>query len=66
MGKVNKRVKRFYLERTQRGGHDKHAGIDNTNELVCMHTHPIARWLQRVIMWNTGLGAATFLSLDNK
>jgi len=64
--RLNKRVKRFYLQRTQRGGHGKHAGIDNTNELVCMHTKPIARWLQRVIMWNTGLGATHFISLDNK
>ena len=63
--RLNKRVKRFYLQRTQRGGHGKYVWKDHTNELVCMHTKPKARWLQRVIMWNTGLGAAHFLSLDN-
>ena len=59
--RLNKRVKRFYLQRTQRGGHGKHAGKDAANVLVCKHTKPLARWLQRVIMWNTGLGAKFFI-----
>ena len=54
--RLNKRVKRFYLQRTQRGGHGKYGGKDVQNQLICKHTKPIARWLQRVIMWNTGLG----------
>ena len=53
---MNKRVKRFYLQRTQRGGHRKSAGEEVTKVHICKHTKPIARWLQRVIMWNTGLG----------
>ena len=64
--RLNKRVKRFYLQRTQRGGHGKHAGEDNTNELICLHTKPIARWLQRVIMWNTGLGETHFKHLESE
>ena len=59
--RLNKRVKRFYLQRTQRGGHGKHAGKDAANVLICKHTKPLARWLQRVIMWNTGLGAEFFI-----
>ena len=58
--RLNKRVKRFYLQRTQRGGHGKYGGKDVQNELICKHTKPIARWLQRVIMMNTGLGAEFF------
>ena len=64
--RLNKRVKRFYLQRTQRGGHGKFAGKDDTNALVCQHTKPIARWLQRVIMWNTGLGEKHFKDLESK
>ena len=64
--RLNKRVKRFYLQRTQRGGHGKFAGKDDTNQLVCQHTKPIARWLQRVIMWNTGLGEKHFKDLESK
>ena len=64
--RLNKRVKRFYLQRTQRGGHGKYAGKDNTNELVCLHTKPIARWLQRVIMWSTDLGERHFKHLESK
>ena len=59
--RLNKRVKRFYLQRTQRGGHGKHAGKDATNSLICKHTKSIARWLKRVIMWNTGMGAEFFI-----
>ena len=59
--RLNKRVKRFYLQRTQRGGHGKSAGEEANKIHICKHTKPIARWLQRVIMWNTGLGAEFFI-----
>ena len=64
--RLNKRVKRFYLQRTQRGGHGKYGGKDVQNQLICKHTKPIARWLQRVIMWNTGLGAEFFITKYDK
>ena len=60
--RLNKRVKRFYLHRTQRGGHGTFAGNDVCETYICQHTKPIARWLQRVIMWNTGLGEEFFIS----
>ena len=62
--RLNKRVKRFYLQRTQRGGHGKSAGEGATQVHICKHTKPIARWLQRVIMWNTGLGEEYFIHKD--
>ena len=60
--RLNKRVKRFYLQRTQRGGYGKQAGKDADNVFICKHTKPLSRWLQRVIMWNTGLGAEFFIN----
>ena len=39
---------------------------DVQNELICKHTKPIARWLQRVIMWNTGLDAEFFIDKYDK
>ena len=59
--RLNKRVKIFYLQRTQRGGHGKSAGEEANNIHICKHTKPIARWLQKVIMWNTGLGEEFFI-----
>lgn len=64
-GRLSIRVKRFYLQKTQRGGQDKHVGKDKTNEIVCIHMKPIARWFQTVIMWNTGRDGAYFISLNN-
>lgn len=62
--RLNKRVKRFYLAKTQRGGHGKYTkeGI----EYRCPHTRPLARWLQRVIMWNTGKGEEYFIAKSKK
>ena len=59
--RLNKRVHIFYFQRIQRGGHGKQVGKDAANVLICKHTKPLARWLQRVIMWNTGLGAEFFI-----
>jgi hypothetical protein len=62
--RFNKHVKRCYLTKTQRGGHGKYAGDATTNTLKCPHTVPLARWLQRVIMWNTGYGDDYFKSKE--
>ena len=58
--RLNKSVKRFYLQHTQQGDHGKCAGNDVFETYICQETKPIARWLQRVIMWNTGLGEVFF------
>ena len=62
--RLNKRVKRCYLTKTQRGGHGKYRGDANTDALKCPHTIPLARWLQRVTMWNIGYGDSYFESKD--
>ena len=36
------------------GGHGKYFTDGHTEYECCPHTRPLARWLQRVIMWNTG------------
>ena len=51
--RLNTRLKTYYLQNSQRGGHGKNGNISS-------HSHPLARWLQRVLMWNTGLGEAYF------
>ena len=58
--RLNKRVKRMYLQKTQRGGHGKYVGKNDTVSYRCPHTVPIARWLQRIIMWNCGEGDKLF------
>ena len=51
--RLNNRLKTCYLQNSQRGGNGK---CSNRSR----HSHPLARWLQRVLMWNTGLGEAYF------
>ena len=50
----------MYLQKTQRGGHGKYVGKNDTVSYRCPHTVPITRWLQRVIMWNCGEGDKLF------
>ena len=64
--RLNKRVKKMYLQKTQRGGHGKYISAAHMVVDQCPHTKPLAKWLQRVMMWNTGKGEQFFLSLENK
>ena len=57
---LNKRVKQYYLTKIQSGSHNKYSGDSITNALKCPHTLPLARWLQRVTVWNIGYGYQHF------
>ena len=52
---LNNRLKMFYLQKTQRGGSGKYP-----SKIGPSYTRPIARWMQRILMWNTGLGELYF------
>ena len=53
--RLNNRLKMFYLQKTQRGGSGKYP-----SKIGSSHTRPMARWMQRILMWNTSLGERYF------
>ena len=63
--RLNKRVKKMYLQKTQRCGHGKYISAAHMVVDQCPHTKPLAKWLQHVMMWNTGKGEEFSVSLDN-
>ena len=53
--RLNNMLKMFYLQKTQRGESGKYL-----SKVGPSHTRPMARWMQRILMWNTGLGEKFF------
>ena len=60
---INISVKRFYLT-TSRGRNGYYASKIITNIIKCTHNVPLGRWLQVVVVWNTGYGYEYFTSKD--
>ena len=61
--RLNKCIKRFYLT-TSRGRNGYYASKIITNIIKCTHNVPLGRWLQVVVVWNTGYGYEYFTSKD--
>ena len=58
--RLNKRVRRMYLQKRRGGRHGKHISEAYLEFDKYPHTISIARWLQRVMMRNSGMGEANF------
>ena len=58
--------KDVFTENTAGGGHGKYLTQGHIVYEKCPHTLPLAKWLQRVMMWNIGKGKEYFESLENE